>query len=143
MKSNQIELAQQALEARIVADFRRQLGRTFTVRRITVEEGGRSRCRDLNVPAMVRIVPTAQEQLLRYSLRDRITPEWRVELLGAHPEIPVNATLSVFGTSRQANGESFLGDIEDAGATVRLTARLMLASFKGLSKVWNRRRSLA
>ncbi|WP_321935532.1 hypothetical protein [Paraburkholderia sp. J8-2] len=139
MKSNQADTALQALEARIKADFHRHLGRTVTVRRVTMLEGSHARCRQLSVPATVRIVQTGDEQLLRYSTRDRITPEWRAELVGDHAEIPANAHLSVFGTSRQADGESFLSDIEDLGVTARLTGRLILLSFKGLSKLWPHR----
>jgi hypothetical protein len=136
MKSNHTDPLLQALENRVFADFGRKLGQTVTVRRITVVEAGRSRYRELATPATVKIVPTGARELLKYSCRDRITPEWHAELVAPHPEIPASATLSVFGTSRQADGQSFLGDVDDASLTVRLTARLIALSFRGLSRHW-------
>ncbi|PNE59627.1 hypothetical protein A8H39_00315 [Paraburkholderia fungorum] len=128
MNSQPIELATQVLETKILADFRRYLGQTVRVSRIMVEEGGRSVYRNLSRPALVEVVPTDRAKVLHYSTSDRITPEWNVRLVERHEEISSGASLQVFGTTRQMNGESFLGDAEIVPMTASLMTKMAMLS---------------
>ena len=128
MRAQSIDLATQVLEAKILADFRRYVGRTGRVSRIMVEEGGRSIHRSLSRPALVKVVPTDRASVLPYSTADRITPEWNVRLVESHEEIPAWASLQVFVTTRQADGQSFLGDARIVPVTAFLTTKMALLS---------------
>ncbi|WP_321908032.1 hypothetical protein [Burkholderia cepacia] len=116
-----IRRANQALEAKVLSDYRRCLGRTVRVNRIVVEEDGRSVYRTLSRPALVEVTATDADTILQYSTSDRITPQWNVRIVEIHDLVPDNARLRVFGTTRQASGESFNGDL----TVVPLTAVLM------------------
>lgn len=140
MTSQTIHVATQALETRVLSDFRRHLGQTVRVSRILVEEGGRSIHRILSRPVLVEVMPTERAKVLHYSTADRITPEWNVRLLERNEEIPVGAPLQIFGTTRQANGESFLGDAEIVPMTASwmtkmaaLSARIFVGAFRKVS----------
>lgn len=129
MQSQSINLATEVLETKILADFRRYVGRTVRVSRIMVEEGGRSIYRSLSRPALVKVMPTARASVLHYSTADRITPEWNVRLVEIHEEIPAGASLQVFGTTRQADGQSFVGDAKIVPMTALLITKMaMLAA---------------
>lgn len=134
MQAQSINLENQVLEAKVLADFRRYVGRTVRVSRIMVEEGGRSIYRSLARPALVKVVPTERESVLQYSTADRITPEWNVRLVERHDEIPVGASLQVFGITRQANGQSFLGDAKIVPVTALLMTKLAVLSARGFVK---------
>lgn len=121
MTSQPIHRAYQALEAKVLSDFRRCLGRTVRVNRIVVEEDGRWVYRTLSRPALVEVTATDVGTILQYSTSDRITPQWNVRIVKIHDAIPGNAVFRVFGTTRQVSGESFLGD----PAVVPMTAVLM------------------
>lgn len=128
MNSQTIDLATQVLETKILADFGRYLGQTVRVSRIMVEEGGRSLYRNLSRPALVEVMPTDRAKVLHYSTADRITPEWNVRLVEGHEEIPAGASLQIFGTTRQADGESFLGDAEIVPMTASLMTKMAVFS---------------
>ncbi|WP_146126403.1 hypothetical protein [Burkholderia contaminans] len=123
MSSQPIRRANQALEAKVLSDYRRCLGRTVRVNRIVVEEDGRSAYRTLSRPALVEITATDADTILQYSTSDRITPQWNVRIVEIHDLVPDNARLRVFGTTRQASGESFIGDLTDVPLTAVLMAK--------------------
>ncbi|MGF6603276.1 hypothetical protein P3T23_008030 [Paraburkholderia sp. GAS448] len=128
MNSQPIDRATQVLETKILADFRRYLGQTVRVSRIMVEEGGSSIYRTLSRPALVEVIPTDRAKVLHYSTADRITPEWNVRLVERHEEISAGASLQVFGTTRQADGDSFLGDAEIVPMTAPLMTKISMLS---------------
>jgi hypothetical protein len=138
MNSQTIDLATQALETKVLGDFRRYLGQTVRVSRVMVEEGGRSIYRSLSRPALVEVMPTDPANVLHYSTADRITPEWKVRLVERHEEIPAGASLQIFGTTRQANGESFLGDAEIVPMTASLMTKVAVLSARSFVGVYRR-----
>ncbi|VVE34337.1 hypothetical protein [Pandoraea terrigena] len=126
------------LETKILADFRRYLGQTVRVSRIMVEERGYSIYRTLSRPALVKVMPTDRAKILHYSTADRITPEWNVRLVERHEEIPPGASLQVFGTTRQADSESFLGDVELVTMTASLMTKMAMRSARSFVGVYRK-----
>ncbi|PRD95508.1 hypothetical protein C6P88_06575 [Burkholderia contaminans] len=71
----------------------------------------------------MEITATDADTILQYSTSDRITPQWNVRIVEIHDLVPDNARLRVFGTTRQASGESFIGDLTDVPLTAVLMAK--------------------
>lgn len=101
--------------------------------RILVERNGASEYRTLSTQAKVKVVPTSEAKVVRFSMKDLITPTWTVQLQDAHPEIAADAVLSVHARSYQDDGHVFRGDIFH-GQTEALVAGSMLAGFNAVMR---------
>lgn len=116
MAKQSTQLSLDSLKGKALADYERHLGDTVLASRVQIISNGNTTVRWLSHPARLRVIATPAEQILSFSSKDRVTPEWCVAAVHHHPEVPQNAQLRVFARTYHADGRSFAGDIRSAGS---------------------------
>ncbi|MBN3760927.1 hypothetical protein [Burkholderia sp. Ac-20365] len=94
-----------------LSDYRQTVGKTVQVTRLKIYSGGRAEYRRLSQPALVRVLETRRPKLETFACRDLVIPEYSVELVEPHPEVPRNAKLGLHPRSFCGDGRTYPGDM--------------------------------
>jgi hypothetical protein len=108
-------ISQDRLAAKAMADYERLLGKTVLVNRVKIIANGRVDYLRLSTPAIVRVLKTRRSRVEYFSCKDLVVPEWTVELVVAHPQIPKSATVMAHPRSYGGDGQTYPGDVMGPG----------------------------
>ncbi|MFP3637518.1 hypothetical protein [Paraburkholderia sp. SIMBA_054] len=104
-------MSAEQLAQRAMSDYEQSVGKTVRVTRLKIYLSGRADYRWLSTPATVRVLETRRPKLETLSCKDLIVPEWSVELVEPHAEIPKGSLLGLHPRSFGGDGRTYPGDI--------------------------------